>query len=339
MSKPSVHGGSEGGESDGQGDSIRSVLIIEDSPVYLRILSRHLESLGCRVVESAGVESALCLLVHERPDLILTDLLMPGLDGLDLVTILQGRADWRGIPVVVHSKANTQDLVQVMMRFGVRDYILKPFNPETAIPRLTKILASLPPRDSGRSLARRAKAQGRVPVLLVTQRAEFATLVRHEANPLYDVILVESGPAALAAAIELSPWMIFVTPEIATWDMARTMIKLRAVKTLARIPITPLLDFDLAPVQAKLNPPFAITRDLPRTTVTLRETFTQSWLDALWVALHEIVGSETEELVFEGPSTEAGHLIEAAWIREFAQSLGVRAFRKVKDRYISVSDR
>ncbi|MFQ5894171.1 MAG: hypothetical protein ACE5H5_07640, partial [Nitrospinota bacterium] len=62
-------------------------------------------------------------------------------------------------------------------------------------------------------------------------------------------------------------------------------------------------------------------------------------LDALWVALHQIVGSETEELVFEGPSLEVGDLVEVAWIGEFAQSLGVRGFRKVKGSYVRLSDR
>lgn len=316
----------------------RTVLVIEDSPIHLRILSRHLESLGCRMLEAADVDKALRMLVREQPDLILSDLLLPGLDGLDLVTILQTKAEWQGLPVVIHSRANTHDLVQVMMKFGVRDYILKPFNPETAIPRLTKILASLPPRDAKRSLTRNTVSSGRVPVLLVTQRAEFAARVRQVANPLYDVSLVESGPAAVVAAIELSPWVIFLTPEIGTWDMARTMIKLRSLRTLERIPVIPLSEFDLDPVRVKLNPPFTIARDAQRITVTLNETFTSNWVDALQAAVNHIVKSRTDELRFEGLDLDSSSPVLLASIRVFAQGLGIRTSRKVADRYVWLSD-
>ncbi|MFQ5828506.1 MAG: response regulator [Candidatus Methylomirabilia bacterium] len=317
---------------------MRTILAIEDSAIHLKILSRYLESsLGCRVLQTVDVEEAMVTLLRERPDLIIVDLMMPELDGVDLLMILQAKASWREIPVVVHSVANERNRVQALMNLGVKDYILKPFDPETAIPRLRKILTTLPPVATRTLPERWLPAPGRIPVLLLTAQAEFGERVRREADPLYDVVLVDSGPAALAAAIECPPWVIFLTSEIFPWDLTKTMRSLRALKALEQIPIIPLAQFELDPVQTRLTPPYTIAGDLRRITVTLEDTFTLTCLDALRTALRQAVGRQTEALVFDGAPLRGGLQVSLAAFRELAHELDVQGFLKVRGRLAQLS--
>lgn len=319
-------------------DSMQTILIVEDSPINLKILSRYLESsFGCRVIQAAGVEEALTTLLRERPDLMIIDLMMPELDGLDLVMILQAKADWREIPVVVHSVANERNRVQTLMNLGVKDYILKPFDPETAIPRLRKVLTSAPPVAARTPPERRSPVPGRIPILLLTAQAEFGERVQRDADPLYDVMLVNSSPAALATAIECPPWVIFLTPDVFPWDMAKTLRSLRALKTLEEIPIIPLSHFELDPVQTRLIPPYTIAGDLRRITVTLEETFTSICLDALRTALRQALGPQTEALIFEGAPVGGGRQVSTTPFRELAHELGVQGFLKVRGRVVQLS--
>jgi CheY-like chemotaxis protein len=62
-------------------------LVVDDSAVHLNLLARQLQSgLGCRVVQADGVETAIAYLLTARPDVMMVDLMMPELDGVDLIS-------------------------------------------------------------------------------------------------------------------------------------------------------------------------------------------------------------------------------------------------------------
>ncbi|MFQ5828396.1 MAG: PleD family two-component system response regulator [Candidatus Methylomirabilia bacterium] len=314
-----------------------TAVVIQDSPLHRKILSSCLrQSLGCQVREAAEVEAAVSILLREQPDLIVTDLTMPELDGLDLVTILQVRDEWRHIPVVVHSGANDVKRVRAMMNLGITDYILKPFDRDIALPRLKKVVEALPPKEVSRPPKRPSHAPGQIPVLLVTARDEFGELVRREADALYDVIPVESGPAAVAVAIDIQPWAIFLTPELTPWDEERTRRTIHALKTV-RSTVIALPNFQLHEIHGRLKPPpFAITSAANVTTVTLQKSFDSSCLDALKTALTQAMRSETEEVVFETPTLWGGQ-VPLSSLRELAHTLGEQASRELRDTYVSLS--
>jgi two-component system, cell cycle response regulator len=106
------------------------ILIAEDSLVVRTVLCDQLEDEGYEVVEAADGETALVAAAAERPDAILLDIEMPGLDGHQVLARLKADADLGDIPVVfLTGRTGTDDMV-AGLRAGAHDYLRKPF--ETA---------------------------------------------------------------------------------------------------------------------------------------------------------------------------------------------------------------
>jgi two-component system, cell cycle response regulator len=106
------------------------ILVAEDSLVVRTVVCDQLEDEGYEVVEAADGESALVMAAAERPDAILLDIEMPGLDGHQVLARLKADGDLGGIPVVfLTGRTGTDDMV-AGLRAGAHDYLRKPF--ETA---------------------------------------------------------------------------------------------------------------------------------------------------------------------------------------------------------------
>jgi diguanylate cyclase (GGDEF)-like protein len=106
------------------------ILVAEDSLVVRTVVCDQLEDEGYEVVEAADGESALVKAAAERPDAILLDIEMPGLDGHQVLARLKADRDLGGIPVVfLTGRTGTDDMV-AGLRAGAHDYLRKPF--ETA---------------------------------------------------------------------------------------------------------------------------------------------------------------------------------------------------------------
>lgn len=288
---------------------LATVLCVEDSPIHLKVIGRQLEhALGCRVLPAEDVETAVTILLRERPDLIVTDLMMPDLDGLDFLEILRGRPGWREIPVVVHSVVGDLRRVRDLIDSGVRDYILKPFESEVAIPKFKRLLARLPRWEVPTSADALSNDPGRIPVLLVTTVPGLPERVCGAVPPLYDVMTVASGPEAVAAALEARAWAALVTPECGQWDLTKTMKSLLALRTFEKIRCLPLPSADrghevvVAAVERELrSPPFSVTPDEVQTTATIHETFTSGCVGALKRNLAEATGQGTKRIVIDIP--------------------------------------
>ncbi len=104
------------------------VLVVDDAAPMREIISRNLVALGYAVRVAADVDGAIALLEAEPADLIVTDMRMPGADGLDLVR--QVRERWPGAAIVMITGFATVDGAVKAMREGVSDYLAKPFSDE-----------------------------------------------------------------------------------------------------------------------------------------------------------------------------------------------------------------
>ncbi len=113
-----------------------SILVVEDSQINQRVLKRLLEKEGHEVRTALHGKEALLLVAEERPDLILLDILMPEMDGLELCRLLKEQETLRDIPVIfISSLDNTADKLSGFAAGGV-DYIIKPFHPAEVLARV-----------------------------------------------------------------------------------------------------------------------------------------------------------------------------------------------------------
>ena len=103
-----------------------TILVVDDEPKIVKQARDYLEKGGFRVVTAADGEMALVVARHERPDLIVLDLNLPGMDGLDVCRALRRESD---VPIIMLT-ARVQETDRLIgLELGADDYITKPFSP------------------------------------------------------------------------------------------------------------------------------------------------------------------------------------------------------------------
>jgi DNA-binding response OmpR family regulator len=118
-----------------------SVLVVDDDPVILRLLQVNFELEGIEVVTAADGDEGLKIAQSDPPDLVISDIMMPKVNGLELLAALRSSPDTASLPVILLSaKAQVAD-VQRGLELGADDYITKPFDPLELIDRVYKVLA------------------------------------------------------------------------------------------------------------------------------------------------------------------------------------------------------
>ena len=105
------------------------LLVVDDSEVSRDILSRRLRKLGHEVALAANGRQALEMIEAQEFDLILLDLIMPEMNGYQVLQRLMAREAWRGIPVIMISALKEIDSIVRCIEMGAQDNLTKPFNP------------------------------------------------------------------------------------------------------------------------------------------------------------------------------------------------------------------
>ena len=113
------------------------VLAVDDEAAILRLLKLELSALGFRVVTAGNAEEAMQTVEDQRPDIILLDVLMPGVSGLELLRSLRER--WPIPVILVTAKDREIDKVRGL-EMGADDYIVKPFGPDEMAARIRAVL-------------------------------------------------------------------------------------------------------------------------------------------------------------------------------------------------------
>jgi DNA-binding response OmpR family regulator len=118
-----------------------TVLVVEDDPVILRLLEVNFELEGFGVVLAHDGAEGLEAARTQRPDIVISDIMMPKMSGIELVEALKADDATASIPIILLSaKAQTGDL-KSGMDAGADDYITKPFEPLDLIDRVNALLS------------------------------------------------------------------------------------------------------------------------------------------------------------------------------------------------------
>jgi two-component system, chemotaxis family, chemotaxis protein CheY len=105
-----------------------TILVIDDEPALRSVLCTMLEVFGFSVVEAGSATLALTLLEEITPDLVLTDVMMPDMDGLTLIRKLRAEPAWAEIPALVISAKTTTDDRMAAELAGASGFLAKPFS-------------------------------------------------------------------------------------------------------------------------------------------------------------------------------------------------------------------
>ncbi len=119
---------------------IKKIVLAEDEPQIARLVEFKLKKEGYQVVSKGNGEEALAAIKAEKPDLILLDVMMPVMDGYEVLRRVKEDENLKNIPVVMlTAKAQERDVVKGI-DLGADDYITKPFHPAELLARVKRIL-------------------------------------------------------------------------------------------------------------------------------------------------------------------------------------------------------
>ena len=116
------------------------ILIVDDNQVVLKILKNILESENFMTVPATNGIEALKIAVQEKPNLIITDYMMPEMDGMALITKLKSQLSTRFIPIIMLTSKDEVDAEVEVINAGADDYLTKPVNPKRLIVRINRLL-------------------------------------------------------------------------------------------------------------------------------------------------------------------------------------------------------
>ena len=118
----------------------KRVLVCEDDPVVLRLLQVNLELEGYEVLTAQNGEEALEVANAQSPDLVVLDIMIPRMDGYQVVNKMKAEESTKDIPVVFVSAKAQQAEVELGKSYGVAGYLTKPFDPADVIALVGRLL-------------------------------------------------------------------------------------------------------------------------------------------------------------------------------------------------------
>jgi DNA-binding response OmpR family regulator len=120
------------------------VLAVDDSKTIRKIVSKAFSAYDCEVMEAENGIEGLSIASRDKPDLIVLDITMPVMNGVEMLGKLKGQPDLKDIPVIMLTAESGKENVMQIVKMGVRDYMVKPFKGEQLIERVMKIFTLKP---------------------------------------------------------------------------------------------------------------------------------------------------------------------------------------------------
>lgn len=122
--------------------SKQRVLVVDDDKEVVRLMQAYLTQAGYEVLLAYDGETAVHTLRREKPDLVLLDLMLPGLDGWQITRLMRSDANLANIPIIMLT-ARVEDTEKIVgLEMGADDYVTKPYNPREVVARVRARLRS-----------------------------------------------------------------------------------------------------------------------------------------------------------------------------------------------------
>lgn len=134
-----------------------TVLVIDDEKDIIELVSYNLQKEGFAVKGAANGETGLAMIRSELPDLVLVDLMMPGIDGLEVCRRLRSDARTAAIPVIMLTAKSAESDRIVGLELGADDYVSKPFSARELAARVKAVLRRTLPKSSATAVVRRGE--------------------------------------------------------------------------------------------------------------------------------------------------------------------------------------
>lgn len=201
------------------------ILLVEDDPVQIEMIRKHLESLGYVLVVARNGQEGIKAAQVEKPDLILMDMIMPGMHGLEAVIKLKENPLTAGIPIIALTIMSSPKFVQECYRAGIIGYIKKPYDPKTLLENVERVIGK-PERKINK-------------ILIIAGASRLATMIEMRlVRQGYQVDSFAGGKSALSHAEKERPDIIILDITLPSKHVSAV---LEAVKKPGRMEGVPVL--------------------------------------------------------------------------------------------------
>lgn len=139
-----------------------TILVVDDEPVNRSLIRRRLERVGYRVLTAKNGREAVEMTLDALPDLVLLDVMMPVMDGLEACRLMKAEEATRDIPIIFLSARDETDLKVNGLSLGANDYISKPFKAEELLARVRVAMRLKQERDQLRTRVEEERAHAEI---------------------------------------------------------------------------------------------------------------------------------------------------------------------------------
>ncbi len=144
---------------------MKKILVVDDEPQIVQLARDYLDRAGLAVLTAHDGKAALSVARAEKPDLIVLDLGLPGLDGLDVTRALRKESN---VPIIILTARGEESDKLIGLELGADDYMVKPFSPKELVARVRTVLRRVENADAGAETIRVADVLLDVPRMQVT---------------------------------------------------------------------------------------------------------------------------------------------------------------------------
>lgn len=116
------------------------IAVVDDEKDIVELVNHHLRREGFQIKSFQSSKNFLLYLDSVTPDLALLDIMLPGMDGLELCRILKNRASTKSMPIIMITAKGTEADIVVGLELGADDYVVKPFSPRELVARVKSVL-------------------------------------------------------------------------------------------------------------------------------------------------------------------------------------------------------
>ncbi len=126
----------------------RTILVVDDEEDILDLIQYKLMREGYEVLCTETGEVGLAMAESKQPDLVILDLMLPGLDGLEVCKCMKGNSQTEHIPIIMLTAKGEESDIVAGLELGADDYITKPFSPKELVARMRAVLRRDEPKDT-----------------------------------------------------------------------------------------------------------------------------------------------------------------------------------------------
>ena len=220
----------------------KTVLVVEDNELNMKLTLSLLSLLDCRVLEARDAEGGLSMILDRKPDLVLMDIQLPGMDGFEACRMIRRDLDKEDLPIIALTALATRADEKKAMDAGCNDFIPKPINVKVFLEKVSDYLGS---SEKQRIPVLDRRAGVRKKVLLVDDtKTNIKLMADMLSQDPYEILEAYNGADALKIAGEQIPDVIFldiVMPDIDGYEVAR---RLKANSDTKEIPIVMVTALD-----------------------------------------------------------------------------------------------